>query len=606
MKLGSLFDGIGGFPLAGVMCGIEPVWASEIEPFPILTTHTRFPSMKHVGSVTDINGAEVEPVDIITFGSPCQDLSVAGKQAGIHDGERSNLFFEAVRIIKEMRANDKTAGRADELCRPRFAVWENVPGAFSSNKGADFQAVLQALAEVRDTDVSVPLPDHGKWQKAGCIVGEGWSIAWRVYDAQFWGVPQRRKRIYLIADFGSERAGEILFESEGMRGNPAQSGTPWQGTSADAEGSAGGGRSAGFVGGQGSLAGSVGYEEERSPTLRSAVTTDVCYQNTGRGWWNEARVAETLRTPCGGDATKANLVIERPSAICLQGNNADRDTKQNGRGWTEKVSYTLNTIDRPAVVFPDKARTLTAEHDSSPCIDRGQNVVALDCRNLTESPELSGTLQAKSQGGYSLNYQNPVVYPGVGITSPANGANPHPGDPCGTLSTDNRNYLVYDARGNGDGEITPTLTGDHQNRIPDYTGIAVQGFDMQAFGKYSDCGTSSTLKQRDYKDATDLVVEHGRHYIVRRLMPLECCRLQGYPDGWTENLAITNPTGEEIDFFVKVWSDWAAINGTKPKSRSQVIKWLADPQIDSAEYKAYGNSLAIPCAYDVIRRVAMA
>ena len=217
LTLGSLFDGSGGFPLAGSLHGITPVWASEIEPFPIRVTTNRFPNMKHLGSVTDINGGEIEPVDIITFGSPCQDLSVAGKQKGIHDGERSNLFFEAVRIIKEMREHDRATGRAAESLRPRFAVWENVPGAFSSNKGEDFREVLRALCEIEGgADVSVPSPPKGKWLPAGCVVGDGYSVAWRVYDAQYWGVPQRRKRIYLIADFGSERAGEILFERQSL------------------------------------------------------------------------------------------------------------------------------------------------------------------------------------------------------------------------------------------------------------------------------------------------------------------------------------------------------------------------------------------------------
>lgn len=210
MKLGSLFDGSGGFPLAGALFGIEPVWASEIEPYPIRVTKQRFPNMKHLGNVINVHGDQVEPVDIITFGSPCQDLSIAGKQAGIHNGERSNLFFEAIRIIREMRRVS-----ADQY--PRFAVWENVPGAFSSNKGADFQAVLQAFCSIRGgQDHIVPLPPKGKWNPAGCIVGDGWSLAWRVYDAQFWGVPQRRKRIYLIADFGSERSGEILFKPESL------------------------------------------------------------------------------------------------------------------------------------------------------------------------------------------------------------------------------------------------------------------------------------------------------------------------------------------------------------------------------------------------------
>jgi DNA (cytosine-5)-methyltransferase 1 len=169
VTLGSLFDGIGGFPLAGVMCGITPVWSSEIEPFPLKVTAARFPEMKQLGSVTGIDGGAVEPVDIITFGSPCQDLSVAGKQLGIHEGQRSNLFFEAVRIIKEMRESDERTGRTDVDIRPRFAVWENVPGAFSSNKGADFKAVLEALANVSENGVSIPQPK--KW--GGCWVRRG-------------------------------------------------------------------------------------------------------------------------------------------------------------------------------------------------------------------------------------------------------------------------------------------------------------------------------------------------------------------------------------------------------------------------------------------------
>ena len=238
MTLDSLFDGIGGFPAAGVMCGIRPVWSSEIEPFPMKVTAARFPDMLQLGSVTDVDGAKVEPVDIITFGSPCQDLSVAGKQLGIHEGQRSNLFFEAVRIIKEMRDADKANGRSGVDIRPRFAVWENVPGAFSSNKGEDFKAVLEALAGIRQDGVSIPRPK--KWGGAGCVVGDGWSLTWRLYDAQYWGVPQRRKRIYLVADFGSERAGEILFVTESVRGDSSQGGEAGKGTAADAERGVGG------------------------------------------------------------------------------------------------------------------------------------------------------------------------------------------------------------------------------------------------------------------------------------------------------------------------------------------------------------------------------
>ena len=242
MTLGSLFDGIAGFPLAGAMHGVTPVWASEIEPFPLAVSGARFPGMRQLGSVTNINGGEIEPVDIVTFGSPCQDLSTAGKMAGIHGGKRSSLFFEAVRIIKEMRetTNDQY---------PRYAVWENVPGAYSSNKGQDFRAVLQAIARIKDRDVAIPEPKKGKWSKAGCVVGDGYSLAWRTYDAQYWGVPQRRKRIYLVADFAGERAGEILFEQKSLPGNPVEGGTERKGDAEDHGGSAEGGhRSGGMIG----------------------------------------------------------------------------------------------------------------------------------------------------------------------------------------------------------------------------------------------------------------------------------------------------------------------------------------------------------------------
>ena len=233
LTLGSLFDGVAGFPLAGAMCGIKTLWSSEIEPFCLKVTAARFPQMKQLGSVTDIDGGAVEPVDIISFGSPCQDLSVAGKQLGIHEGQRSNLFFEAVRIIKEMRKADEARGRTGKSIRPRFAVWENVPGAFSSNGGADFQAVLEETAKVAQGDARIPRLE--KWPPSGCIMGNGWSIAWRVHDAQFWGVPQRRKRIALVADFGGERAPEILFERKGLSGDIEESGTEGQGVAGDIE-----------------------------------------------------------------------------------------------------------------------------------------------------------------------------------------------------------------------------------------------------------------------------------------------------------------------------------------------------------------------------------
>lgn len=218
MTLGSLFDGSGGFPLGAILCGITPVWAAEVEPYPIKVTKTRLPFMKHLGNVSEIDGAKIEPVDIITFGSPCQDLSIAGKREGLQ-GNRSGLFHEAMRIVKEMRI--ATNGE-----KPRYIVWENVTGAFSSNKGEDFRVVLETIMQAKDETFTVPRPE--KWNGSGCIVADSLSLAWRTFDAQYWGVPQRRKRIYLVADFDGERAGKILFEQEGLRGNSSKSVQKWK------------------------------------------------------------------------------------------------------------------------------------------------------------------------------------------------------------------------------------------------------------------------------------------------------------------------------------------------------------------------------------------
>lgn len=233
LTLGSLFDGSGGFPLAGLLCGITPVWASEIEPFPIRVTTKKLPFMKHYGDINRLNGAEIEPVDIITFGSPCTDLSISGKRAGLN-GKASSLFFEAIRIIKEMRSatNDKY---------PRFIVFENVPGMFSSGvtKGSDFKTVLEKIVHIKDEGAIISVPEKEKWLTAGEIVGDSYSIVWRVLDAQYFGVPQRRRRVYLIADFADECAGKILFESEGVPGDSPQSFESWERTPRTAENSTG-------------------------------------------------------------------------------------------------------------------------------------------------------------------------------------------------------------------------------------------------------------------------------------------------------------------------------------------------------------------------------
>ena len=399
MKLGSLFDGSGGFPLAGVMNGMTPAWASEIEPYPLRVTAARFHNMKQLGDVTKIDGSAIDPVDVITFGSPCQDLSVAGKRVGINDGKRSSLFFEAVRIIKEMRG--ATNGKY-----PRFAVWENVHGAFSSNKGADFRAVLQALCEVGGEAVSVPQPPKGKWTKAGCIVGDGYSIAWRVYDAQYWGVPHRRKRIYLVADFGSERAGEILFERESVRGDSAESREAREGASDDAAGGAG-----------------------RSDRVKCLNPWDC---------------------------------------------QSKRIYLQDG-------------------IYP--------------------TLPAMDC------------------GG--ANNQAVIYEP-----------------------------VVYDCRGNGSGNIAPNLTGDHENRVTDYTSVCVGNGQMHQTELGDKTGALNCMHDQQ---AVIHSAKPPRRYIVRRLTPLECCRLQGFPDWWEDGA-----------------------NGS-----------------DSARYKMWGNGIALPCAADVMRRIAV-
>lgn len=209
MKIGSLFDGIGGWPLAAVKFGAIPVWASEIEAFPIKVTQRHFPNMKHLGDITGVHGYDVEPVDVICMGSPCQDLSVAGKREGLA-GARSGLFMDAVRIVREMR--EATNGKY-----PRFVVWENVPGAFSSNKGNDFRAVLEEITESK-----IPMPRSNRWAKSGMVRSNGCEVAWRTLDAQYWGVPQRRKRIFLVADFGGQCAAEILFKPESVPRNLAE------------------------------------------------------------------------------------------------------------------------------------------------------------------------------------------------------------------------------------------------------------------------------------------------------------------------------------------------------------------------------------------------
>lgn len=536
MTLGSLFDGSGGFPLAGQLSGITPIWAAEVEPYPIAVTRSRFPQMMHLGSVTGVHGDKVQPVDVITFGSPCQDLSVAGKRAGIRDGQRSNLFFEAIRIIREMR-------EATNGVYPAFAVWENVPGAFSSNKGEDFRCVLEEFVRI-SAEISVPRPAGGRWSQSGEIVGDGYSVAWRQLDAQYWGVPQRRKRIYLVADFAGGRAGEILFERESLRGNSPSCGAPGQGAAADTTGSAGG---------------SCGIERLNPWDCQSKriYQPDGVYPTLpamDNGGANNQAVMYALDSMSSNSMKSSNPhsgFHAETVAKTLQAGGLDPTCNQGGNVIVEPM-YAMqgNGIDRPAI-----------------CFKSGQGAKA---RSLGESETVTPTLGSEA-GGNSV----PAV--------------------------------CYYARENGNGTCCPTLTGDHENRVTDYTAVTV--YRSPKFGEYADDGTASTMAARDFKSPRDLVVEHDkppRKYIIRRLTPLECCRLQGFPDGWGIPDYKDKLSDEELAFWHGVRDTCAAISGKPPKkySASALTKWYNALHTDSAEYKMWGNGIALPCAAFLLAGIA--
>lgn len=536
MTLGSLFDGSGGFPLAGQMSGITPIWAAEVEPYPIAVTRSRFPQMMHLGSVTEVHGDKVQPVDVITFGSPCQDLSVAGKRAGIHDGQRSNLFFEAIRIIREMR-------EATDGVYPAFAVWENVPGAFSSNGGDDFRAVLEEFVRI-SAEISVPRPAGGRWPQSGEIVGDGYSVAWRYLDAQYWGVPQRRKRIYLVADFAGGRAGEILFERESLRGHPAACGATGQGTTADTTGSAGGSREIECLNPWDHQSKRIFGTDGHFPTLPANCS----------GGQNNQAVMYALDSMSSNSMKSSNPhsgFHEESVAKTLQAGGTDPTCNHGGNVIVEPV-YALqgNGIDRPAISFKS-----------------GQGAKA---HSLGESQTVTPTLGSEA----------------VGNSVPA---------------------VCYDARGNGDGTRCPTLTGDHENRVTDYTAITV--YRSQKFGEYVADGTASPMLAQDFKSPRDLVVEHDkppRRYIIRRLTPLECCRLQGFPDGWGIPDHKDKLSDEELVFLQGVRDTCAGIAGkpSRKYSAEALTKWYNALHTDSAEYKMWGNGIALPCAAFVLEGIA--
>ena len=456
--------------------------------------------MKHYGDITKINGVAVEPVDVIIGGSPCQDLSVAGKRAGL-DGSRSGLFMEQIRIIKEMRENARSTNRP---IRPRYMVWENVPGAFSSNKSEDFRIVLEETARIADETAVIPRPPKDKWQTAGCTVGDGWSIAWRVLDAQFWGVPQRRRRIALVADFGGQSAGEILFERESVSGDIAESG-------AQGEGVAGGAK--------GGVVETISFTTEITPKI------------------DEKGIAFSIRSRDYKD----------PPCICIQGNCIDRaDTAGcNGGGWTEDVSYTLNTVDRPAVFgfcagASSTAGSIGYQEDVSP----------------TLKGAASGTAQVPAVICYAIG------------NGQADNTNCH--DVAGALNCmhDQQAVVISDSAGDIAQDKSISL------RARDYkTPPLVAAVDCRNYTENPD--TNGTLQAKS-TGGTSLNLQNVVRYntFVRRLTSLECERLQGFPDGWTDI------------------GDWRDTKGKKRKTT------------DSNRYKALGNSIALPSWHWLLNRLS--
>lgn len=435
LTLGSLFDGSGGFPLGGLLTGqITPVWSSEIEPFAIRVTTKRLPQVKHYGDVSAISGADLPPVDIITFGSPCQDMSIAGKRDGL-DGSRSSLFYEAIRIVKEMRC--KTNGE-----KPRFIVWENVPGAFSSNKGQDFKAVLEAVIGVKEPAASVPAPEKKGWPDADYYVGDGWSVAYRVLDAQWWGVPQRRKRVYLVADFADQSASKVLFESEGVSRYFAEGFRAWQRAAAGAESGTGeagfsgaggriclndqGGRqmdvsqdvtgtlraeehghqpcvleAAGFCTEHSADARSIGYEEERSPTLRAGVVpAAIALENhpaDSRVKISEDGKVQTLTSRCGTGGGNVPMVmdavensvespvkeVENSPAVTLKIRSG---CEGGGKGaiWQEEKSATLGCNNDQTVFIPFVKGTRPNSQSEVPTWKQGEVANTLNTFDIGE------------------------------------------------------------------------------------------------------------------------------------------------------------------------------------------------------------------------------
>ena len=646
MKLGSLFDGSGGFPLAGYLCGIEPVWAAEVEPYPIAVTKSRFPNMKHLGSVTDVHGGKIEPVDIICFGSPCQSLSVAGKREGIrHTGlgddktTESGLFVEAIRIITEMRV-------ATNGVYPRICIWENVFGAFSSSNGRDFQAVLEMLIQIKEPSAVMPDVPKGGWAYADSYRGDGWSIAYRTFDAQYWGVPQRRRRIYLVADFGGGCAGEILFKLNGLSRDFTESRAPWQGIASNAE------------------RGTAADDREIPYTMiiRSGVEKDSKGKSAGKGALIQKNKSATLNTvqdqylfqPVRDRATSAIGFDAYNQAVT--GDVSMAMTAKSSDAHHVPVVVTEEPIgfdDYNFEVTGDKTCTLRAGASGGACgVSVGQPVYSVenhpaDSRvNLDESGKVQTLTSRMGTGGGNV----PMVMEAIGLDRAS--FNQGKNAQFDFSVTEDGTEPTLTARGPGavcyclqDKSIGRKESNScHGLGVSEETAYTLTGIDRHGVAYCTDVGwmhseaeQSPTLLARMHKDPHlvsywdggqtvgtltannaggnqrmpdkenfNAVIESSPpHYIVRRLTPTECARLQGFPDKWGHPDHKDTFTKEEYEFWLDVRNTHALINGkaTKNYTKEQMLNWYNKLHTDAAEYKMWGNGIALPNALYVMQGI---
>lgn len=674
LTLGSLFDGSGGFPLGGLLAGITPVWASEIEPFPIRVTTKHLPFMKHYGNISAMDGGKIEPVDIITFGSPCQDMSVAGRRDGL-DGSRSSLFYEAVRIIKEMRC--ATGGKY-----PRYIVWENVPGAFSSNKGEDLKAVLEAVIGIAEPNAQVPMPEKARWPYADLYLGDGWSVAYRTLDAQYWGVPQRRRRIYLVADLAGGSAEKILFESEGLSGYSAEGFRSWQRAAGSLETRIG---ATGYDGYNGSLtdetAATLGVNcgmstgrngivlndqggnrmditEEVTSTLRAEAHHPPCVMESAGFCTEHSAKSRTIgyEEECS-PTLRAGVV---PAAVALENHPTDSRVKLSEDGNVQTLTSRMGTGGnnvplvmkirsgcegggKGALIQSDKSATLSCNNDQTLFEPRAFGISSKDSNAMKSDNPHSGIYEADTARTLDGNGGNPSCNQG-GIAVVAFTQNQrdevrdlgnHSAVVCANAGTKQQTFVLQGSiigRSDRNGPQGDGVNEDVSFTLNTVDRHAVYSMTTGSFTQVAE-EKAPTVLARDYKDPTAVCYGIGRDtfnqgqnakfaptfeeelqptlvakgpgaiqsgYTVRRLTPTECARLQGFPDNWCADLGTEKPSDEELYFWHKVFKTYAAVTGCKMKSDAQIAKWLKNPHSDAAEYKMWGNGVALPCVWFVL------